>query len=97
MKVKRALGFRISNYYGGPEGSRTPDLYNANVALYQLSYRPLLSVARSSPHTVAYDAACINSSLCKEKGGPPRVRHEIDGEGLLSITITHVQPGAGGS
>jgi hypothetical protein len=25
---------------GGPEGTRTPYLYNANVALYQMSYRP---------------------------------------------------------
>ncbi len=24
----------------GPEGTRTPYLYNANVALYQMSYRP---------------------------------------------------------
>ena len=25
---------------GGAEGNRTPDLYNAIVALYQLSYNP---------------------------------------------------------
>ncbi len=25
---------------GGAKGTRTPDLYNANVALFQLSYRP---------------------------------------------------------
>ncbi len=27
--------------YSGPEGTRTPDLCNANAALYQLSYRPI--------------------------------------------------------
>ena len=27
--------------FGGPDGSRTHDFYNANVALSQLSYRPV--------------------------------------------------------
>ena len=30
----------IYNENGGAEGSRTPDLDDANVALYQLSYDP---------------------------------------------------------
>ena len=29
---------------GGPGGIRTPYLYNANVALYQVSYRPSFSI-----------------------------------------------------
>ena len=28
-------------FFGGPVGIRTPDLCNANAALYQLSYRPM--------------------------------------------------------
>ncbi len=29
-------------FCGGLEGSRTPDLCNANAALYQLSYKPIM-------------------------------------------------------
>ena len=32
--------FKDKRYTGGAEGSRTPDLDDANVALYQLSYDP---------------------------------------------------------
>jgi hypothetical protein len=35
-------GFRI----GGPKESRTPDLCNANAALYQLSYRPVYQIQK---------------------------------------------------
>ena len=31
-----------SDFYGGLKGSRTPDLCNANAALYQLSYQPII-------------------------------------------------------
>lgn len=31
---------KIKRHTGGAEGSRTPDLDDANVALYQLSYDP---------------------------------------------------------
>ena len=34
---------RTEDGAGGPEGDRTPDLYNANVALSQLSHRPTSS------------------------------------------------------
>ncbi len=41
-KLKRLLsGVFLS---GGLEGSRTPDLCNANAALYQLSYQPINQV-----------------------------------------------------
>lgn len=30
----------VSGEFGGPDGDRTHDLYIANVALSQLSYRP---------------------------------------------------------
>ena len=36
---------------GGAEGNRTPDLYNAIVALSQLSYGPILSNCRCHPLT----------------------------------------------
>ena len=35
------LELLIVNYLGGPDRDRTGDLYIANVALCQLSYRPL--------------------------------------------------------
>ncbi len=38
---KRSLP-KQGSFVGGPKGSRTPDLCNANAALYQLSYRPAL-------------------------------------------------------
>ena len=34
------------NFFGGPVGIRTPDLSDANRALYQLSYRPEMSEER---------------------------------------------------
>ena len=34
--------FEFEKWYGGPEQNRTVDLYNAIVALYQLSYGPNL-------------------------------------------------------
>ena len=43
---------------GGAKGSRTPDLYNAIVALYQLSYGPectlcVLGLLRRKPKPIA--------------------------------------------
>ena len=31
----------MSRFFGGDKGSRTPDLFNAIEALYQLSYIPM--------------------------------------------------------
>lgn len=36
----RKIKILIFNLFGGAEGNRTPDLHNAIVALYQLSYDP---------------------------------------------------------
>ena len=36
------MGSEKNDFFGGAEGNRTPDLYNAIVALSQLSYGPNL-------------------------------------------------------
>ncbi len=49
---------------GGPEGSRTPDLRNANATLYQLSYRPLLhffQIVSRETISVSHEV-CLNVS-----------------------------------
>ena|SRR2546429_2778120 len=38
--VRSYFCFNFFDRFGGPERIRTADLHNANVALYQLSYRP---------------------------------------------------------
>lgn len=43
--TKQSVSKKLTS--GGVEGSRTPDLDDANVALYQLSYDPKLSLSRS--------------------------------------------------
>ncbi len=39
-RLSKTPSFMLGVLRGGPMGSRTPDLCNANAALYQLSYRP---------------------------------------------------------
>ena len=43
LRFLRTLVYQLFSVvpFGGAEGSRTPDLDDANVALYQLSYDPI--------------------------------------------------------
>lgn len=40
LSVSNSSGVFVYPCYGGDKGSRTPDLYDANVSLYHLSYIP---------------------------------------------------------
>ena len=42
----RKLPMATFEKFGGAEGNRTPDLYNAIVALSQLSYGPIRAIAQ---------------------------------------------------
>jgi hypothetical protein len=60
---------------GGAEGNRTPDLYNAIVALSQLSYGPNLEsgatgeIARASPRKLPREAIRSRRRLASEIEG----------------------------
>ncbi len=66
----------FADIYGGAEGDRTPDLYNAIVALSQLSYGPIFfflgtSIALSEQRGLP----CLNKSQnagCRQKETSPR-------------------------
>lgn len=58
--------FWVRKQVGGAMGSRTPDLYNAIVALYQLSY---------DPSTTLYIKDSDLSSICVTVGHKRGMRH----------------------
>ena len=47
------------SFLGGPKRNRTADLYNANVALFQLSYRP-----NRQPRLIGDDAYLLSLAAC---------------------------------
>gem|GEM_PF-5140240 len=48
------------NLYGGPKESRTPDLCNANAALYQLSYWPIYVSRETKYYIMIHGASTRN-------------------------------------
>ena len=70
----RQFSIRI-DFSGGAEGNRTPDLYNAIVALSQLSYGPNLEsgatgeIARASPRKLPREAIRSRRRLASEIEG----------------------------
>ena len=58
----------------GAKGSRTPDLYNAIVALYQLSYGPryVVCYVGRKPHSLAESGESRTASTKAAKAARPR-------------------------
>src|SRR4029079_14325066 len=58
---------------GGAEGNRTPDLFDANEARYQLRYSPMTPAGAE----VATTLAAPHRSPRQRRGHGPRLRHHL--------------------